>query len=113
MKKTTLMSCCVYFFLVVYCVPTQGCSKYTIVTSQKNPADIHFKKKVAASYLWGLVNKPQYIIDTACGKAGLSEVKVTTNVGYSLIHIVTLGIVNIVKVEWKCQKEEPVMGFQP
>lgn len=113
MKKTTLISCCLYLLLIVYCVPVQSCSKYTIVTSQKNPADIHFKKKVAASYLWGLVNKPQYVIDTACGKAGLSEVKVTTNVGYSLIHIVTLGIVNIVKVEWKCQKEEPVIGFQP
>lgn len=113
MKKAKLISCGFYLFLIVYCVPVQSCSKYTVTTSQKNPADIHYKKKIVASYLWGLINKPHSVIDTACGKAGLSDVKVTTNVGYSLLHVVTLGIVNVVKVEWKCQKEEPVIGFQP
>ena len=113
MKKAKLVSCCFYLSLIVFCIPVQSCSKYTLTTSQKNPADIHYKKKVVTSYLWGILNKPQNVIDTACGKAGLSDVKITSNIGYSLLHVVTLGIVNMVKMEWKCQKEEPVIGFQP
>lgn len=113
MKKAKRLSCSVPLLLLFYTLPMQSCSKYTITTSQKDPADIHYKSRVATSYFWGIINKPQSVIDTTCGKAGLSDVKFTTNVGYSLLHIVTLGIVNVVKVEWKCQKEEPVIGFQP
>ena len=111
MKKAKLTSC--LYFLLIYSVPQQSCSKYTVTTSQKDPADIHYKRKVAASYFWGIINKPHSMIDTTCGKAGLSDVKFTTNLGYSLLHVVTLGIVNLVRVEWKCQKEEAVIGFHP
>jgi hypothetical protein len=113
MKKTKLASFGFCLLLFVYCIPIQSCSKYTVTTSQKDPADIYYKKKIATSYFWGIVNKPRSIIDTACGKSGLSEVKITSNIGYSLLHVVTLGIVHIVQVEWKCQKEPPVIGFQP
>lgn len=113
MKKVKLISCSFYLFLVLYGVPLQSCSKYTITTSQKNPADVYYKKRVAASYFWGIVNKPQSVVDTACGSAGLSDVKFTTNFGYSLLNVVTLGMVNVVRVEWKCQKEAPVIGQQP
>lgn len=113
MKKAKLVSCGFYFVLLAYCVPMQSCSKYTVTTTGKNPADIHYKSKVAASYFWGIINNPHSVTDSTCGKAGLSDVKFTTNFGYSLLHIVTLGIVNLVRVEWKCQKEEPVIGFKP
>ena len=113
MKKTKLFYAAIYFVLVVYTVPVQSCSKYTVTTSEKDPADVYYKKKVVASYLWGAVNKPQRAVDTTCGSAGLDEVKITTNVGYSLINVVTLGMVNLVKVEWKCHKPAPVVGFQP
>lgn len=113
MKKANLVAFSLYLLLAGYGLPLQSCSKYTVTTSGRDPADIQFKRRVAASYFWGIINKPQSIADTACGSAGLSEVKFTTNVGYSLLHIVTLGIVNLVRVEWKCQKEAPVVGFQP
>ena len=88
-----------------------GCSKYTVTTTQSAPADIRFKNKVAASYLWGIINKPQSIVDSTCGTAGVSEVKVTSNFAYSLLNVATLGIVHVVKLEWKCQKEPPRIGF--
>ena len=113
MKKGTLASWSLYLLLAIYCVPVQSCSKYTITTSQKNPADVYYKKRVAASYFWGIINKPQSIVDTACGSAGLADVKITTNVGFSVLNVVTLGIVNVVRIEWKCQKESPVIGQQP
>lgn len=113
MQKAKRMSYSFCLLLIIYGIPVQSCSKYTVTTSKRDPADIYYKKKVATSYFWGIINKPQNVVDTACGKTGLSEVKFTTNVGYSLLNIVTLGIVNVVKVEWKCQKEPPVIGFQP
>lgn len=113
MRKAKVISFSMYFLLAVYFVPLQSCSKYPVTTSQKNPADIVYKKKVAATYFWGIINKPHSVIDTTCGTAGLAEVKITTNPGYSLLNIVTLGIVNLVKIEWKCQKEPPVIGHQP
>lgn len=106
-KYSTILSLIIF----AYCLPLQSCSKYTVTTSQKLPADIRYKKKVSVTYLWGIINKPHSVIDTTCGKGGLSEVKVISNPGYSLINIASLGIVHLVKVEWKCQKEPPVIGY--
>ena len=99
--------------IVSAALPMQSCSKYTVTTSQQDPADSYYKEKVTASYFWGLVNNPGRLVDTTCGSAGLDEVKVVNNLGYSLIHVVTLGMVNIVRLQWKCHKPEPVVGFQP
>jgi hypothetical protein len=99
-----------HFIFIICWLVLQGCSKYHVTTSQKNPGDISYKKKVAATYLWGIINKPHTIVDTACGTAGLAEVKITTNPGYTVLSVVTLGIVNLIKVEWKCQKEPPIIG---
>lgn len=113
MKKSFLLYTSLSFILIINITSLYSCSKYTITTTQKNPSDIVYKKFHGASYFWGIINKPPTIVDTTCGKAGLSEVKVTTNFGYSLIHVVTLGIVHLVTIECKCQKEPPIIGEQP
>lgn len=113
MQQAKSFSTGIYFLLMIAWAPLQGCSKYTVTTSNRDPADVYYKKRIAASFFWGIINNPKNITDTACGKSGLSDVKVTSNVGYSLLNVVTLGIVHLVKVEWKCQKEKPVVGFQP
>lgn len=113
MIKAKLLS---FFFgamLATVVLPVQSCSKYTVTTSQSDPADSYYKQRVTASYFWGLVNNPGRVVDSTCGSAGLDEVKVVNNLGYSLIHVATLGMVNIVKLQWKCHKPEPVIGFQP
>ena len=112
MKKTSL-SISLSLLILINISTFQSCSKYTVTTSQKNPADIVYKKYHAASYFWGIINKPPTVMDTTCGKGGLSEVKVTSNLGYSIIHVVTLGIVHLIKIECKCQKEPPIIGEQP
>lgn len=113
MKKLRLASFGFSLLMTLYVMPLQSCSKYSVTTSKRDPADIYYKKKVAASFFWGIINNPKSVVDTACGKTGLSDVRFTTNVGYSFIHVATLGMVNLVRVEWKCQKEEPVVGYQP
>jgi len=106
-----LLSFIFSFSMLFLSMSMQSCSKY-IVTTTENPADIVYKKKVMVTSFWGARNKPQWIADT-CGHAGLAEVKMTTNFGYSLISVVSLGFVNLVKVEWKCHKPCPAIGFQP
>lgn len=98
--------------IVILVFTTFGCSKYTVTTTENNPADIAFKQKVITSLWWGKVNHPQRLVDS-CGNAGLDEVKISSNIGYSLLHIVTLGIVHKVKVEWKCHKPCSDIGFKP
>lgn len=106
MKKILLYST----VMLVYMMPMMGCAKYTVAPAYQNTADVVYKKTVAKSYFWGIINKPHTIKDTTCGKAGLSEVKVTSGIGYSIINVVSLGIVHLVKIECKCQKEPPVIG---
>lgn len=106
MKKMILYSS----FVLLYGVTMTSCSKYTVTTSNRNTADVIYKKTVAKSYFWGIINAPHSVIDTTCGMGGLSEVKVTSNIGHSLIHVASLGIVHLVKVEYKCQKEPPIIG---
>lgn len=113
MFKARLFSFLLCATLLAAAAPLQSCSKYTVTTNQQDPADSYYKQKIMASYFWGLINKPGRVVDSTCGPAGLDEVKVVNNFGYSLIHVVTLGIVNVVKLQWKCHKPAPVVGFQP
>ena len=110
MKKTLQFSFGIYVMILI-CLPAmQSCSRYTVTTNYKNTKDLVYQKQVATTYLWGIINKPHTIIDTTCGKCGLSEVKVSSNVGFSIINVVTLGIVHIVVIESKCQKDPPLIG---
>src|SRR5215210_6999319 len=102
MNKSKCIRTIFCFVIAVNAMLLQGCAKYTVTTTQRDPVDVAYKKRIMASYLWGIINNPHRSIDSTCGAAGLDEVRITTNVGYSVIHVVTLGIVNIVKVEWKC-----------
>src|SRR4051812_24162394 len=102
-KKKFLVPVYISFLLVTVSPCIQSCSKYTVTTTENNPADVYFKKKVMTSYFWGKVSKPQRLVDS-CGNAGLDEIKISSNIGYSLINIITLGCIHKVKVEWKCHK---------
>ena len=93
-------------------VMTSGCVHYTITTTENNPADIAYKGKVVKALWWGKINVPQRLVDS-CGDAGLDEVKISSNFGYTLLHLITLGIVHKVRVEWKCHKACSQIGFKP
>ncbi len=64
--------------------------------------------EVVWSLVWGLVQQnPQ--IDNCHGQA-LAEVRVTTNFGFTLLTVATLGLVAPAKVEWRCAKPTVVPG---
>ncbi|HTN46772.1 MAG TPA: hypothetical protein VL098_10535 [Flavipsychrobacter sp.] len=83
----------------------QSCYSYRLATHAQPASDPH--RKTAHVYLWGLVQKPQFIATPTCDKMGVngvSEVYVRTNFGYALITVATLGIWCPMVIEWRCSK---------
>jgi len=56
------------------------------------------------AFLWGLV-QPSAI--DSCSDKGVTDVRVTTNYGYQLLSVVTLGIWVPMDVEFRCTKRPP------
>ncbi|GHN01059.1 hypothetical protein WSM22_25480 [Cytophagales bacterium WSM2-2] len=87
----------------------QGCYHYRISSANFDPST-SYEKKTIHSFFWGLAAKRNNGIDLVtdnCDKMNinqLDEIRVTTNLGYSLINIATLGIWNPIQIQWKCAK---------
>ncbi len=86
--------------LLFLLLSSTSCYHYRVV-STGNPDDLVAHKKTQVDYLWGIVQAQDITAD--CD--GIYEVQVTTNVGYILLSVVTLGTVVPQKVEWKCAIE--------
>jgi hypothetical protein len=83
-----------------------SCYSYRIATHAQPGTEIS-KPVIANVYFWGLLKKPVEIHTPICDSLevnGVAEVTVTTNLGYALITVLTLGIWSPVKVQWKCSK---------
>lgn len=103
MKKSA-SSFAISCMLVFVMATTQSCYHYRVLTTNSDPAT-EYQKKVVYSYFWGLINKPKdFIVPNCNNNNALDEVRVTTNIGYSLLTVVTLGIYCPLEVQWKCHK---------
>jgi hypothetical protein len=97
--------------LAVCIVMLDSCYSYRVATKAQPGAEIN--SRTANSFFWGLVQKPQEITTPICDSLnanGMAEVVVKTNLGYSLITVLTLGIWCPMKIEWKCSKPCQVVG---
>ena len=95
------------FFLV------QSCYHYRVSTSNFDPST-GYNKKTVHSLFWGLAQ--ENVTATDCDSLKINsvdEVRITTNFGYALITVVTLGIWCPMEVEWKCAKPCPREGEIP
>ena len=88
-----------------------SCYSYRINTHAQPGTE--FNSVTAHSFFWGLVQNPKEITTPICDSLnanGVALVRVTTNLGYSLITVLTLGIWCPMKIEWKCSKPCQVTG---
>ena len=60
------------------------------------------------SFAWGLVQPT--VRPGRCQGNGAAEVITTTNFGFALLTVVTLGLVAPAQVEWRCAKDRPTQG---
>lgn len=92
---TILAACCL-----------QGCYHARLLADPEAQVATSPKAETAWVMWWGL-SQPR-LTAPECLSGGLQEVRVSTNVGYSLITILTLGIACPVDVEYSCAKPCPV-----
>jgi hypothetical protein len=96
--------------LVLVAAPLPGCATYRVRASGAGgiPGVDQYEGEVVWSFFWGAVEEIPRV--HACGELPLAEVRVRSNLGYSLLSVATLGIASPVRVEWKCAKPRPAGG---
>jgi hypothetical protein len=60
------------------------------------------------SFVWGVVQPT--LRPSTCQGNGVAEVTTSSNFGFALLTVVTLGLVAPVEVEWRCAKDSPAQG---
>ncbi len=90
-------------------VQTAGCYTYRVeAPSPVSPGVTEYMGEVLWSLFWGFKQEVPRVDN--CRKQGLSEVKVSSNFGFALITILTLGIASPLRAEWKCAPPTPTPG---
>jgi len=89
-------------FLLIILFVSQGCYHYRVTVPQPNPAT-EYEQRTAHVLFWGLLQQDTPASD--CVSNALDEVVATTNLGYLVISVATLGIWVPMQVKWRCGKE--------
>ncbi len=79
-----------------------GCYHARVSFPDTAPPGMEPRSETLWSFAWGL--SQQNLEPRDCPSASLSEVTVTTNFGFVILTVVTLGIVSAVHVEYRCAK---------
>jgi len=88
-----------------------GCWYHRIEVSSPVTAATEYVSATYWSFAWGAWQRePQ---PTNCNGQALKEVRVSSNLGFALITVVTLGLVAPERIAWKCAKATPVEGGIP
>ena len=95
MRKLILAS-----IVVILALSGEGCY-HSRLTVEGTPAT-EYEKKTTHALFWGLVQED--VAATNCKGDGLQEVRVSTNFGYALLSVATLGIWVPLEIEWRCAK---------
>jgi len=98
-KQLLISLCIIALFL-------PSCYHYRVTVETPEPAtDYYTKKSVKHAFLWGAIQPKPWKADD-CKANGIDEVMVTTNFGYSLLTVLSLGIWCPMTAEWKCSKPD-------
>lgn len=88
----------------------QACYHYRLTPPDPSP-ETEWRGKTAHSLFWGLVQED--LEADNCLDDVIDQVRVTTNAGFALLTIVTLGFWAPVRVEWRCASTEAPPGQIP
>ncbi len=85
-----------------------GCYYYRVGGKDAAPAT-EPKSEILWSTVWGF--KQQNInTDEKCLGNPMAQVRASTNFGYALLTVISLGFVAPIELEWKCAKDQPGGG---
>ncbi len=106
------------FLFMLLATGTVSCYNFRVSSAHFDPSTTYHSKRVN-SFFWGLVQKRENGVDvvvTNCDSLNIhsiDEVRVSTNLGYSFITVLTLGIWCPMKIEWRCAKPCAREGIIP
>ena len=87
-----------------------GCSTTTVSVANPDPVtEYRERNKTAHTFFWGLVQDPQTVVAENCESNSLDNVRVSTNYGFALVTVLSLGIWSPLEVNWRCA-EAPDSG---
>ena len=89
--------------VVATVIVSDGCYHYRIAA--RGEAATEYQKKTMHALLWGLVQQNEFADN--CQSNGIHEVRVSTNFGYVLVSVASLGIWVPLDIEWRCAREAP------
>ena len=84
-----------------------GCYDYRVVSARPDPAT-DYTHRTRHAFFWGLLQ--QDAVATDCVSNALDEVRVSTNAGYLVVSVLTLGVWVPLDVQWKCAKRPTQEG---
>lgn len=85
-----------------------GCYHYRVYGEQV-PVGSEAKQETLWSSLWG-TRQQNINTDKTCLRDPTAEVTMSSNFGYALLTVLSLGFVSPIDVEWKCAKDRPTGG---
>ena len=89
--------------VLAFLLVAEGCYHFRVTAPSPDPAT-EYQSRTVHSFFWGLIQESVPAND--CASNALDEVTMTTNLGYSVISVVTLGIWMPMNVRWRCARQE-------
>lgn len=92
-----------YLTLGILCLTlASGCYHYRVLPAETAPAD-EGHSTTQHGLFWGLMQSRAE--EPNCQGNGAAEVVASSNLGYALLSVATLGIWMPLELEWKCAKD--------
>lgn len=85
-----------------------GCYHYRVY-GKEVPVGSEAKQATLWSSIWG-TRQQNINTDQTCLHNAAAEVTMSSNFGYALLTVLSLGFVSPIDVEWKCAKDTPTGG---
>lgn len=89
--------------LLLLCCLLPSCYHVRTVANVESQRDANPKSTTVWVMAWGLVQPPP-ITAPECKSGALQDVRTSTNLGYALITVATLGFVCPLTIEYTCAK---------
>jgi hypothetical protein len=81
-----------------------GCYHYRVTAPEVADLSDHPVSETKWAIAWGLVQEDASDTSCVCMNNGIKEITASTNLGYTLLSVVTLGVVVPMDVEYVCGK---------
>jgi hypothetical protein len=89
--------------VLVLWLAVPACYRNTVEVPRRDPVT-EWRGKTVHSLFWGLVKSRDPVAENCAPSNALDSVRNNSNLGYSLLTVITLGIWSPTRLEWRCAR---------